>query len=206
MTALPVTTTEVLDGPGLPSIEELLGRMRDGDRSAAAEFMGRFGARIRRRIRFKLTPPMRRLFDSQEILSTVARRLDLYVGRQRVEAAVPEELWSLVFRIADNALIDKIRLFRRLEAVEGSDAQFAQSLLGRVRRAEEQNPAGAEIEMDRVFRSVEHDVDRQILSLWLDNDDPAGIARQLGLSQEVVRQRWRRLREKLRAMIEDGEL
>jgi len=188
------------------SVERLLGRMRAGDRAAAGEFMDRYGSRIRRRIRFKLSAPMRRLFDSQEILSTVARRLDLYVGREKVEANVPEELWALVFRIADNALIDKVRLFRRLEAVEGSDSRFATSLLSTMRRAEQGSSSGVELEMDRVFLSLENKVDREILTLWLSGDDQPDIARQLGISQETVRQRWCRLRERLRELIEDGSL
>lgn len=188
------------------AVQRLLDRMRAGDRSAAGEFMERFGSRIRRRIRFKLSAPMRRLFDSQEILSTVARRLDQYVGLDRVEAAVPEELWALVFRIADNAFVDKVRLFRRLESVEGSDSPFARSLFNSMRRAEDGRESGVEIEMERVFNSLECPLDREILSLWLTGDDQPQIARQLGVTQDVVRQRWHRLREHLREMIEDGSL
>jgi RNA polymerase sigma-70 factor (ECF subfamily) len=206
MTTFPSTANPGLLDPATSGIEKLLGRMRAGDRAAAGEFMDRFGSRIRRRIRFKLSAPMRRLFDSQEILSTVARRLDLYVGREKVEARAPEELWSLVFRIADNALIDKVRLFRRLEAVEGSDSQFATSLLSTMRRAEQGSSSGVELEMDRVFRSLENKVDREILSLWLSGDDQPEIARQLGITQDTVRQRWCRLRERLRELIEDGSL
>ncbi len=189
---------------GTGVVEGLLARMRKGDRAAAGEFMDRYGSRIRRRVRFKLSQPMRRLFDSQEILSTVARRLDLCVDGDQIDARLPEELWSLVFRMADNALIDRVRVFRRLQAVEGSDSRFAQALLGRVRDAE--RVGGFEIEMDKVFQAVENPVDREILSLWLCETPHPAIAQQTGITPASVRQRWQRLREKLRSLIEDGLL
>ncbi|MFM9994440.1 MAG: hypothetical protein ACKVU4_01420, partial [Phycisphaerales bacterium] len=60
--------------------EALLQRMRRGDRAAAGEFVNRYGSRLLRRIRSKLSQPMRRVFDSVDILSTLARRLDRFVS------------------------------------------------------------------------------------------------------------------------------
>jgi hypothetical protein len=96
-------------------LEELLYRMQQGDRAAAAEFMQRFGDRVRRRIRGKLGHGMRRLFDSQEILSTLGRRLDRYIYTGQMKAASLAELWGLVFRIADNSLVEKARVYRSLQ-------------------------------------------------------------------------------------------
>src|SRR5438046_3107354 len=96
--------------------EALLTRMRAGDRTAAAEFVSRFAPRIRRRIRGKLNPAMRRLFDSQEIMSTLGRRLDAFIGSRQLNADSMNELWALLFRMADNSLIEKARVFRSLEA------------------------------------------------------------------------------------------
>src|SRR5262245_42454435 len=90
--------------------QSLLERMRAGDRDAAAEFVARFAPNIRRRIRGKMNPAMRRLFDSQEILSTLVRRLDEFVGAGQLNAESIPQLWSLLFRIADNSLIEKARV------------------------------------------------------------------------------------------------
>src|SRR5689334_16822079 len=92
----------LLDG----GVGSLLTRMRAGDRNAAAQFMDRFGSRIRRRVRGRLRPAMRRLFDSQEIISTLARRLDLFVRGGQLNAETEGQLWTLVFKMAENAVID----------------------------------------------------------------------------------------------------
>ncbi len=87
--AQPESITLVDTGRELPA---LLDRVRGGDREASAEFISRYGPRIRRRVRGKLSPAMRRLFDSQEILATVARRLDQMVasGERRAEGMAPQ--------------------------------------------------------------------------------------------------------------------
>ena len=82
----PATTSPLLNAWGedpIPqeNVESLLRRMRNGDREAAAQFITRYEDRIRRRIRGKLNPSVRRLFDSQDIFSTIGRRLDQYVHR-----------------------------------------------------------------------------------------------------------------------------
>ena len=67
-------------------VTALLQQMRAGDRGAAAVFVTRYGSRIRRRIRGKLSRAMRRIFDSQDILSTLGRRLDSFVHSGGVQA------------------------------------------------------------------------------------------------------------------------
>ena len=108
------TVPPALAGDEGDGVQLLLDRMRSGDRVAAAVFITRYGSRIRRRIHGKLSPAMRRIFDSQDILSTLGRRLDQYVRFGRLAAASEDELWALVFRMAENAVIDKARVFRRL--------------------------------------------------------------------------------------------
>lgn len=200
----PVASNELEDPSGV--VGDLLRRMRTGDRSAAAEFMDRYGARIRRRVRWKLSRPMRRLFDSMDVLSTVTRRLDLYVGQGRMEASVPKELWSLVFRLADHAVVDRTRVTRRLRHVEGSDSAFAASMLRRLEEAESQRHSTVEVELEQVFRALPDKVDRQVLSLWLEGETHVSIAEHLGMSESAARQRWHRLRETLRRLIDDGAL
>ncbi|HVZ93296.1 MAG TPA: hypothetical protein VG797_02185, partial [Phycisphaerales bacterium] len=104
---------------------ELLEAMRAGDRAAAADFMDRFGPRIKARIRVGLSRGMRRVFDSQDLLSTVSRRLDAMVRSGSLRAANEQQLWSLVFTIAEHSLAEKGRIIRRLKRVEGPDSEFA---------------------------------------------------------------------------------
>jgi DNA-directed RNA polymerase specialized sigma24 family protein len=182
---------------GSAGVQVLLQQMRAGDREAAAVFITRFGARIRRRIRGKLSPAMRRIFDSQDILSTLGRRLDLFVRSGRLTAASEAQLWALVFRMAENAVVDKGRVFRRLQRVEDEEGLFAQELSSRLRHAERCRNAGAEIEIERAMNLFADRVDRQILSLWLAGTPQTVIAEYVDLAPTAVRKRWQKIRSEL---------
>ncbi len=184
----------------------LIERMQSGDREAAATFITRYGSRVRRRVRGKLGPAMRRIFDSEEILSTVGRRLDLYVRNGRLEAAGEEQLWTLIFKMADNAIIDKLRILRRLEHVESSDSEFAQQLLLRLRQAEHDQPEGAEAVIEEALLITKDVIDRKILMLWLSGQAQKEIADELEMTEAALWKRWQRIKERLRMhFAEDGE-
>jgi len=177
----------------------LLARMRAGDREAASRFMQQFGEILRRRVRGKMGRGMRRLFDSQEILSTVSRRLDRYVRDGQVRAGDEPQLWSLVFKMADAALIDKVRMYKRLQTVEGEDSDFAERALDRIRTSEQRVPEGAELELDAAFKCLKGDVDRELLAMWLNGLPFAQIAAMLDTTPAGARQRWQAIRAQLRS-------
>lgn len=179
----------------------LLARMQRGDREAVGEFIDRYGERIRRRVRGKLGASMRRVFDSQEILSTVARRLDEIVCDRRLEAGEEAQLWSLVYRIAGNAVIDKSRVFTRLRRVEGGDESFARELLGRLESAEREGGEGTEIHLERMLRVLTDPIDRQILEMWLRDVPHVAIARSLGIPSGTVRRRWGQIKSRLAPLL-----
>lgn len=181
------------------NVESLLRRMRNGDREAAAQFIIRYEDRIRRRIRGKLNPSMRRLFDSQDIFSTVGRRLDQYVRTGKLEAQSENQLWALIFRMATNAVIDKSRMYRRLQKAEGLDSQFAQELMSRFRQAERRDKQGVEIEIDSVVNLLSDDIDREILTQWLFGSRLIEIAQSIGMAHTGVRKRWQKIRELLQS-------
>ena len=188
-----------------PSLNDLVVRMRAGDRDAVAEFVTVFGPLVRRRVRGKLNPGMRRLFDSQEILSTLSRRLDRYVRAGRVEAASEPQLWALVFKMVDAALVDKVRIIRRLRHVEGEDSPFAQTLLTRLDDAGRRGEEDIALQLDAALRLLPSATDRQIVSLWLMGNSHRVIADYVGLSYDATRQRWQSIRERLRAHLEKGQ-
>ncbi|MEO1128293.1 MAG: hypothetical protein AAFX05_01140 [Planctomycetota bacterium] len=183
-------------------VDRLLSRMRAGDREAVGEFVTLYGDRVRRRVRGQLGPAVRRLFDSLDILSTVARRLDGLVRSNRLRADDEGELWSLVFRMATNAVIDKRRVCRRLTGVEGPDAPFADALLRRLRQADEEHDLGGELELDRLLRAVPDETDRRILELWLRDVPHVAIATALDIPAGTVRGRWTRIKQRLGPVID----
>ena len=178
-------------------ILQLLERMRDGDRTAAAVFITRYNSRIRRRIRGKLSSAMRRIFDSQDILSTLGRRLDHFVRCGRIEAVSVDQLWALIFRMANNAIVDKARVFRRLQEVESGDGRFAQSLSIRLRQAERQQESGVEIEIGNVLNIFKDGTDKEILFLWLHGSNHRTIAEYVELKPAAVRKRWQKIKSVL---------
>lgn len=192
--------------PDHERLADLVRRMRTGDRQAAAEFMVEYGPLLRRRVRGKLGAAMRRLFDSQEILSTVGRRLDRYVRVGGLEAESPGQLLQLVFRMAEGAVIDKVRVFKRLERVEGEDSQFAQRFASRLEEADTDTPDGAVISLDAAMRSLTSDIDRQILTMWLNGTQHSVIAWDLGMTPAAVRQRWKTIRDRLKESLQFGAI
>jgi len=185
-------------GEGDSEVNRLLGLMRRGDRTAAAEFVTRYGSRIRRRIRGKLSPGLRRLFDSQDALATLGRRLDLVVRRGGLLATTEAQLWSYVMRVAETAIIDKARVFRRLQNVERCDGPVAQAMMARLRQAQDMRRDGADIELDAVMNSLPDETDRQILSGWLHGLAHNEIGELVGMASTAVRKRWQRIRSDLR--------
>lgn len=187
-------------------LADLVQRMRAGDRQAAAEFMIEYGPLLRRRVRGKLGAAMRRLFDSQEILSTVGRRLDRYVRVGGLEAESPGQLLQLVFRMAEGAVIDKVRVFKRLERVEGEDSHFAQAFSSRLHDADTDQSDGAVISLDAALRVLTSDIDRQILTMWLNGTQHNVIAWDLGMTPAAVRQRWKTIRDRLKESLQLGAI
>lgn len=186
---------------GTPTIDHLLRRMQAGDRSAAAEFLMRYESRIRRRVRGKLGQDIRRIFDSLDIVSTLGRRLDVYVMSGRLQVNSESQFLSLLFRIADRALIDKARVVRQLEAVEGEDGEFARKMAGRLRDAERERHSGMHVEIDKCMHALSDPVDRRILSLWLTGEPHTIIAEFVQMPVTAVRKRWENIKLLLRARL-----
>ena len=187
-------------------VDLLLGRMRAGDRQAAAVFLTDYGDLIRRRVRGKLGVSVRRMFDSLDILSTVGRRFDRYVRDGKLQAIDEPQLWSLLFRMAEAAVFDKVRAVKRLEVAEGEDGPIARVLLARIQDAERNNADGADIVLEQVLAVLPSDDDRSILTLWLTDWPLFRIAEALGTTPAAVRQRWRAIRLRLREKLDAGEL
>lgn len=178
---------------------ELVDRMRAGDREAAAEFIRRYGPRLRRRIRSRLGPRMRRVFDSQDILSTLSRRLDGFVARGGLRVQSENQLWAFVLRMAENATIDKQRVLRRLQAVEGEDSPVASELARRIERGgHADDDAGAGIEIERALALLDDPIDKEILSMWVAGHPHTVTAESVGLTAAAVRKRWQMIRARLR--------
>jgi DNA-directed RNA polymerase specialized sigma24 family protein len=188
-------TTKREDSADLCELARLLERMRAGDRGAAAHFLTRYGSRIRRRVRSQITR-IRRIYDSEEILATTGRRLDQFVRRKRLRATSEQQLWKLVFRIANNAVVDKARTFNRFQHVESGDGPFAHLVGSRLRSAE-QGRREMIPDIEWAFEVLRDPLDQTILRHRQLGADNEAIAARVGLTREAVWKRWERIRSKL---------
>jgi len=189
------------DAVELP-IEVLVERMSRRDRGAAAEFLRRCGPRLRRRIRGKMNATMRRVFDSEDILSTLARRLDLLIMAGGLHLKSEAELRSLMFSMAEHAVIDKVRTFARYQRLEARGLGDAHRLPADITRQCTDDTAEQQvIDIDSCLRAVVDPCDRRILFAWLAGESQRTIAKHTALSIATVRRHWQRIKAKLRQVL-----
>lgn len=175
---------------------ELVTLVRGGSRAAGAEFLRRNRAVLRQRIRRRLRRVGKRLFDSQEILSTVCRRLDRMVLQRAVQAINPAALMGLVVEIADHSVVDKARVLDRIDRSEGEDSVFAREFRRRIQDSERRTPEGGEEVIARLFEGLSEDREREILGLWLRGCPLKSIAEEMETRPATMRKQWEKIRKR----------
>jgi DNA-directed RNA polymerase specialized sigma24 family protein len=181
-----------------PQAGDVLQRIRAGDREAAAEFLMRNEALLRRRYRNKVGSSLRRIMDSEDLVATLSRRLDAYVASGRVQALTIDQFWTLIHRMVEHLVSDKARVLKRLKRAEADDRALAEALARRL----ETGPGTAGDEPLSVLPLIEDATDREIVRLWLGEIRLDLIGERLGLSAANVRKRWQRIRTALRSRLE----
>lgn len=181
------------------STDLLLARIAEGDHDAAAEFVRSHEALIRRRMRHKLGSALRRTVDSEDLVSTLSRRLYVYMSSTRIEARSTEQLLALLMTIAQRSVNDKLRVLRRAERESEPDVRLAALLR---QGGPDAGPGPNSPGVDELLDRLESDTDREITRLWLRGMDHAEIGVALGISHTSVRKRWERIRAKLRRTFE----
>jgi RNA polymerase sigma factor (sigma-70 family) len=186
--------------PSPDPMDDVLGRISSGDHEAAAEFVRSHEALIRRRMRHKLGSALRRTVDSEDLVSTLSRRLYVYMTSTRIEARSREQLVSLLMVIAERSVNDKLRALRRAEHDTGPEARWRAIVRERTQTPQASDRAAPG--MDEALAALDSDVDREITRMWLRGMDHAEISVALGISHAAVRKRWERIRAKLRRTFE----
>jgi RNA polymerase sigma factor (sigma-70 family) len=175
----------------------LLERIRGGDREALAEAIEENRMLIQRYIRMRLRGSLRKLFDTGDVLGTVSRRLDHALLRGTLELRSTEHLRALLQRTIQNAMIDKHRLLTRLDSVEGPDSEWASGFVRRSRRSTG-GLAGVDEPLEAAMAALDDEHDRRILAMWMHGLSHGEIADRLGFTPAGVRQRWHRIRFRLK--------
>ncbi|CAN5837596.1 hypothetical protein BH11PLA1_BH11PLA1_18710 [soil metagenome] len=173
-------------------------QIRGGDRDAGALLMSRYGPLLRQRFRRRLSPGLRRLMDSTDLMSTVTRRFDQAVVEHRAWFENEDQLWAFLKSIARNVIADKARVLQRLNRAEGPDSNWARAM---AQRTEQGDPSRSDERFGEVIEfalaSLESEVDRRVLSLWLAGMSFSEIAFEVDQQPNAIHQRWFRLRGRL---------
>jgi len=175
-------------------LEALAARVRAGDRSAAAVVVTRYGPMFRQRIRRKLSRAVRTLFDSEDVVASVARKLDQGIADGRVQIADGEHLLALIQRMIQTTVVDKSRITSRLRSVEGPDSAWVRSFKN---RADDNRGEPSEETLEYALESLDGPTEQLQLSLWLRGEPHRVAAERLGISTELARKRWEKIRRKL---------
>jgi len=179
--------------------EELLGRIRARDREAIAEFIRNHEPLIRRRFRHKMGAALRRVVDSEDLVSTLSRRLDAYMAMGHLSATTQDQLWALVLRVAERSIVDKLRELQRSPGPGGG--LFLETAASPERLGELVAAAGSGWTAEDIMRLIP-ECDREIARGWLKGLDYRSIGAPLGMSADTVRQRWHRIKLELRKRME----
>lgn len=166
-------------------------------REEVAQFMIRHGDLIRRRIRCRLTWSARRVTDTDDVFSVVIAKIDRLCARAMLRAGSDAELWFLVSMMTRQVVLERFRLSQRLRTFA---AGRACSEVGAMAGADDTSRGVEESArlMRRIFRVIPDPADQEMLALKLRGVPNDVVARTLGLAEPAARQRWRRIRRKLR--------
>jgi RNA polymerase sigma factor (sigma-70 family) len=166
------------------------------DRELVASLFERHAPLLRSRIRRSLSPSVRRLFDSQDLLSTLRRRVDSMAAKGEILAQSEEQFVALILTMARHATVDKARIAKRLHETPFTDDGWEPP-------AELVETQNLEELFAEIFRVLSPD-DTLLVNLWLQDVPREQTAELLGCTTGSVSHRWRRIREQIRSIIKTG--
>ena len=110
--------------------QELMARVKSGDRDAATELLRRYESTIRLMVRRRLTnPKLRRVLDTMDICQSVLAKFFQAAASDQVQLTTPDELMKLLATMARNKIISHARKAgaARRDAVVTGDAALCAS-------------------------------------------------------------------------------
>ncbi len=165
------------------------------NRAALAAFVLEHGETIRRVARRKLSNATAGVYDSQDVLSTVLRRVDMLADRGAIRATTEREMLSLIITIAEHAAIDKTRLMELARSRLHTDGAFARLFLQRLNSCRDDDDT--QVLVFQMFQSLRTSIERRLFLLRLRGIEHQVIAEMIGISPAACRKRWSTIMENL---------
>ena len=157
---------------------------------------------LRTLARSRLTANTRSVFDSEDVFSSVVRRLDGLAAGGALRPHSEAELWALARRIALNTAVSKTRLIERSRILLTEDGPLAYEIERRINVCVGDDDAT--LLAHRMYEVLESSADRQIFGLLLRGASHRAVGQLLGISEEASRQRWMAIRRRLLAWLRNG--
>jgi hypothetical protein len=173
-------------------------------RSTLAEYLMRNEVTIRKMARAKLTREVQSISDSEDVFSSVVRRVDLMVVKGTLRPRSLGELWKCIEAITVNLAVDRVRMISRLRQFTAEDGDFAQHVIKRLEGFSSDDQAA--ILLYRMMMSLPVAEDRQLLDLRIRGATIKAAAGLLGMKFDAASMRWFRLKMKLSKQFEEGQL
>jgi DNA-directed RNA polymerase specialized sigma24 family protein len=178
-----------------------------GDMSALRELIARFALAneglIRQQARKKLSAGSRQCEDSEDVLSSVLRRIDLLVSSDRFWVKDPSDIMGLILTVTRNTAVTKVRLAAQAKRLVASDGEYIKALCEKVNQCRGDDDAA--VLVSRMLLSLDNTDQRQYLELRLRGATHRAAAQVLGISEDAARQRWGVIMKNLRALLTDME-
>ncbi len=165
------------------------------DREALATFVLLHEGIIRSVARRKLTRATRAVFDSDDVLATVLRRMDQLAERHEIRAQSAGELVGLIVAIAENSSISKTRMIELSRSRLKEDGEFAAGLVRYFNTCETDDDAS--VLVLRMYGTLRNSISRRIFLLRMRGVGHGVIGKLLGLKEDASKQRWMVIRKEL---------
>lgn len=172
-------------------------------RNALADYLIRNQDIIRDMARSKLTRDVQGVCDSEDVFSSVLRRLDEMVIQGTLKPRSVSELWKCIEAITVNLAVDRVRIISRLRQFTSEDGVFAREVIKRLEGYVSDDQAA--ILLYRMMMSLPVALDRQLLDLRFRGATIKAAAGLLGMTMDSATMRWYRLRGRLSDQFREGQ-
>jgi DNA-directed RNA polymerase specialized sigma24 family protein len=169
-------------------------RTASTERERLQECIDRLESRIRRRLLGKLRAINHGVYDLDDVIASVRRRVDAAASAGKILARSAIELDAYIFSVAEHVAIQALRRERRQRRRWRRAAEIE---IIRV----EGPPTGSSLPIAEDILSKFEQEDRAALELWARGLDHSQIAASLSIGLPAHRSRWRRFQSRLRDIV-----
>jgi RNA polymerase sigma factor (sigma-70 family) len=174
-----------------PSFPDLIRRVRAGDEAAAAELVRHYEPSVRRVVRFRLDPRLRRLYDSLDICQIVLGQFFVHAAMGQFELETPEQLVKLLAVMARNQVHKEGRRQRAARRDHRRDTPGDLAAEAAAAGASPSQEVAARDLLQEVRRRLSSE-ERRLVELRDAGRDWAAIAAEVGGNPEALRKKLAR--------------